>query len=141
MQVVKNTTIQQWNITLKSQQKNSEKQFSFNDYVLWSLKGNKSHLRRFIKKWFRPYIAQYVLPNNTMLLVTIEKFETNLMLVNVNEFKLYKYMEFEIQKQKQQMSMYWEQRVSGFQVEDYDMKVEDEDCVTKKPQIQGNEEK
>jgi len=36
-----------------------------------------------------------------MLLVTIEKFETNLMLVNVNEFKLYKYMEFEIQKQKQ----------------------------------------
>jgi hypothetical protein len=32
-------------------------------------------------KWFGPYKIQYVLPNNTTLLVTIEKFETNLMLV------------------------------------------------------------
>jgi hypothetical protein len=28
-------------------------------------------------------------------MVTIEKFETNLMLVNVNKLKPYKYMEFE----------------------------------------------
>jgi len=33
-----------------------------------------------------------------MLLVTIEKFEVNLMLVNVNKLKPYKYMEFEYQK-------------------------------------------
>jgi hypothetical protein len=33
-----------------------------------------------------------------MLLVTIEKFETNHLLVNVNKFKPYKYMEFEVQK-------------------------------------------
>jgi hypothetical protein len=32
----------------------------------------------------------------TMLLVTIEKFEINLMLVNVNKFKPYKYIEFEV---------------------------------------------
>ncbi len=37
-----------------------------------------------------------MLPINIMLLVTIEKFETNLMLVNVNKFKPYKYMEFEV---------------------------------------------
>jgi hypothetical protein len=29
-----------------------------------------------------------------MLLVTIEKFETNLLLVNVNKLKPYKYMEY-----------------------------------------------
>jgi hypothetical protein len=33
-----------------------------------------------------------------MLFVHIEKFETNLVLVNMNKFKLYKYMEFEVQK-------------------------------------------
>jgi hypothetical protein len=37
----------------------------------------------------------------TLLLVTIEKFETNLVLVNVNKLKPYKYMEFEVQKQEQ----------------------------------------
>ncbi len=49
-----------------------------------------------------------MLPNNTMLLVIIEKFETNLVLVNVNKCKPYKYMESEVQKQKQQMLTYWE---------------------------------
>jgi len=36
-----------------------------------------------------------------MLLVTIEKFETNPVLVNVNKLKPYKYMEYEVQKQEQ----------------------------------------
>jgi hypothetical protein len=54
-----------------------------------------------------------VLPNSTVLLVIIEKFETNHVLVNVNKLKPYKYMEFEIQNQKQQMLIYWEQSVSG----------------------------
>jgi hypothetical protein len=75
---------------------NLEKQFNFGDYVLWFPKGNKSYLRKFTNKWFRPYIVQYVLPNNIMLLVTIEKFETNLALVNVNKFKPYKYMDFKV---------------------------------------------
>jgi hypothetical protein len=34
-----------------------------------------------------------------MLLVTIEKFETNPMLINVNKLKPYKCMESEVQKQ------------------------------------------
>jgi hypothetical protein len=70
--------------------------FSFGDYVLWFLKDNKSHLGKFTKKWFGPYRIQYVLPNNTLLLVTIEKFETNLVFVNMNKLKLYKYIESEI---------------------------------------------
>ncbi len=74
---------------------------------------------------------QYVLPNNIMLLVIIEKFETNLVLVNVNKLKPYEYMEFEIQKQKQQMLVYWEQSGGGLQEDDFDTKVEDEDCNTK----------
>jgi len=39
-----------------------------------------------------------VLSNNIVLLVTIEKFETKHVLVYVNKFKPYKYMEFEVQK-------------------------------------------
>ncbi len=79
---------------------------------MWFPKGNKSHLRKFIKKRFGPYKIQYVSPNNTVLMVTIEKFETNLVLVNVNKLKPYKYMEFEVQKQEQ-MLIYWEQNVGG----------------------------
>ncbi len=96
MQVTKTNDIQQWNITLWSQQKNPKKQFNFCDYVMWFPKGNKSHLWKFTRKWFGPYKVQYVLPNNIVLLVTIEKFEINPMLVNVNKLKPYKYMEFEI---------------------------------------------
>jgi hypothetical protein len=79
---------------------NLEKKISFGDYILWLLKGNKSHLGKFTRKWFGPYKVQYVLPNNTMLLVTIEKLETNLVLVNMNELKPYKYMESKVQKKK-----------------------------------------
>ncbi len=66
-----------------------------------------------------------------MLLVIIKKFETNLVLVNVNKLKPYEYMEFEIQKQEQQMLVYWEQNGGGLQEDDFDTKVEYEDCNTK----------
>jgi hypothetical protein len=35
-----------------------------------------------------------------MLLITIKKFETNHVLVNVNKLKPYKYMEYEVHKQE-----------------------------------------
>jgi hypothetical protein len=54
-----------------------------------------------------------MLPNNIVLLVTIEKFETNPMLVNMNKLKPYKYMELEIQKKEQQMPIYWEKNACG----------------------------
>jgi hypothetical protein len=65
---------------------------------MWFLKGNKSHLGKFTRKWFGLYKIQYVLPNNTVLFMTIEKFETNFLLINVNKLKPYKYMESEVQK-------------------------------------------
>ncbi len=98
MWVTETSSIQQWNITLWNQQKNLEKQFSFGDYVLLFPKGNKSHLGKFIKKWFGPCKVQYVLLNNIMLLVTIEKFEANPMLVHVNKLKPYKSIESEVEK-------------------------------------------
>ncbi len=58
-----------------------------------------------------------MLPNNIVLLLTIEKFETNLVLVNVNKLKPYKYMEFEVQKQKLQMLVYWEQSGGELQMQ------------------------
>jgi hypothetical protein len=39
-----------------------------------------------------------MLSNNIILLVTIEKFETNHVLDNVNKLKPYKYMKPEVQK-------------------------------------------
>jgi len=75
---------------------------------MWFPKRNKSHLGKFNRKWFGPYKVQYVLPNNILLLVTIENFDTNLVLVNVNKLKSYKYMEFEVQKKTKQMPIYWE---------------------------------
>jgi hypothetical protein len=68
-----------------------------------------------------------------MLLVTIEKFETNHVLVNVNKFKPYKYMEFEVHKQEQQMPLYWEHNVGGIQVENFNTKEDSEDYEILKP--------
>ncbi len=131
MQATKTIGIQQWNKTLWNQQKHLEKQFSFNDYVLWFPKGDKSHLGKFTKKWFGPYKVQYVLPNNIVLLVTIEKFETNLVLVNVNKLKPYKYMELKVQKNGQQMLIYWEKSASGIYEVNFDTKEDDENVKYK----------
>ncbi len=59
------------------------------------------------------------------------------MLVNVNKVKPYKYMEFEVQKQEQQMSIYWGQSVGGIQVENFDIKVDDEDYEVQKPHMKN----
>jgi len=58
-----------------------------------------------------------VLPNNIVLLVTVEKFETNPMLVNVNKLKPYKYMESKVQKKEQQMLIYWEKTQVEFKMQ------------------------
>jgi hypothetical protein len=47
-----------------------------------------------------------VLPNKIMLLVTIEKFETNHVLVNMNKFKPYKYMESKVYKKNNNKCQY-----------------------------------
>jgi hypothetical protein len=67
MQALETTRIQQWNKSLWSQQINLEKQYCFGNYVMWFPKGNKSHLGKFIRKWFGSYKVQYVLPNSIVL--------------------------------------------------------------------------
>ncbi len=83
-----------------------------------------------------------MLPNNIVLLVTIEKFEVNLMLVNVNKLKPYMYMKSKVQKQEQQMLVYWEHNVGGVQAENCDIEEDDENCEIHKPQMKNvaNEE-
>ncbi len=75
MQVAKIIGIQKWNRTLWSQQIFFLRKLVLVIMFLWFPKGNKSHLGKLTKKWFGLYKIQYVLPNNTMLLVTIEQFE------------------------------------------------------------------
>ncbi len=45
------------------------------------------------KKWYGPYIIQYLLFNNLVLLVTLGKFEPSCMSTNVNKLKPYKYVD------------------------------------------------
>ncbi len=49
-------------------------------------------------------------------------------------------MEFEIQKQKQQMPIYWEQSVGGAQVENSNMNKENEDHEIIKPQMKSTKD-
>jgi hypothetical protein len=52
-------------------------------------KEKKTHIGRFKKRWFGPFRVQYCLPNNIVLLVFVNNFEPNLILVNVNKLKPY----------------------------------------------------
>ncbi len=65
-----------------------------------------------------------------VLLVTIEKLETNPVLVNVNKLK--PYMEFN-NKWEQQMPIYWEKNANGVQMENSDTEEEDENGEMQKP--------
>ncbi len=49
-------------------------------------------------------------------------------------------MESKVQKQEQQMLVYWEQSAGGVQMENYDMEEENEDCEMYNPQMQSIED-
>jgi hypothetical protein len=83
-----------WSRFLWSQQKNIDKKFQFGNYVLWFPKGKKTHMGKFKKRRFGPFKVQYCLPNNIVLLVSVNNFEPNLVLVNVNKLKPYKYVDY-----------------------------------------------
>jgi len=78
---------------LWSQQKNTEKKFQFRGYVLWFPKGEKTHLGRFKKRWFGAFRVQYSLPNNIIILIFLNNFQPNPILVNVNKLKPYTYVD------------------------------------------------
>jgi hypothetical protein len=48
------------------------------------------YTKKFKHHWFSPYKTQYYLLNNTTLSITIDVFDPNLVLININKVKLYK---------------------------------------------------
>jgi hypothetical protein len=42
--------------------------------------------------WFGPYRIRYCLPNNIVLLMTIDKLDLNFVLVNINKLKPYRFV-------------------------------------------------
>ncbi len=78
-------TSNQWNRSLWSQNRYIEIEFQFGDYVLWFPRVVSKHAPKVLRGWFGPCRIQYCLPNNTFLLVTIDKFDPNPMLININK--------------------------------------------------------
>ena len=58
--------------------------------MLWYPKGANIHAGKLQNKWFGPYRVQYLLPNNTVLLGTVDKFGSDLVIVNINKLKTYR---------------------------------------------------
>ena len=53
-------------------------------------KGANVHAGKLRNKWFGPYQVQYLLPNNTVLLVVVDKFDPDPVIVNINKQKTYR---------------------------------------------------
>ena len=80
----------QWNRAQWVQTQGKPHQFRMGDYVLWFPKGANVHIGKLRNKWFGPYRVQYLLPNNTVLLVTVDKFDVDPVIVNINKLKTYR---------------------------------------------------
>jgi hypothetical protein len=76
-------------VNRNTQRKNSNLEIMFCGF----LKEKKSHLGKLKKRWFGLFEVQYYLPNNIIFLVSINNFEPNLVLVNINKLKPYKYVD------------------------------------------------
>ena len=57
---------------------------------MWYPKGANVHADTLQNKWFGHYRVQYLLPNNTILLVTVDKFDLNPFIVNIKKLKTYR---------------------------------------------------
>ena len=80
----------QWNCAQWIQTQDKPHQFRMGDYVLWyPSKGANEYIRKLRNKWFGPYRVQYLLPNNKVLLVTVDKFDPDPVIVNINKLKTY----------------------------------------------------
>ena len=80
----------QWNRAQWVQTQGKPHQFRMGDYVLWYPKGANIYAGKLRNKWFGPYQVQYLLPNNTVLLVTVDKFDPDPVIVNINKLKTYR---------------------------------------------------
>jgi hypothetical protein len=60
---------------------------------MWFPKGENTHMRKFKKGWFGPFKVEYCLSKNIVFLVSVNNFEPNLLLCNVNKLKPYRYVD------------------------------------------------
>ena len=81
--------VKQWNRAQWVQTQGPKLQFNVGDHVLWHPKSANLHAGKLRGKWFGPYRVQYVLPNNTVLLVSIQHFDPDPVIVNVGKLKPY----------------------------------------------------
>ena len=79
----------QWNRVQWMQTQGKPQQFRMKDYVLWYPKSANVYAGKLRNKWFGSYRVQYLLLNNTVLLVTVEKFDSDPIIVNINKLKTY----------------------------------------------------
>ncbi len=102
------------------------KQFSFGDYVLWFPKVNKSHLG--IGNGLDLIEDNMCCQITFVLLVTIEKFETNPVLVNVNKLKPHKNMESKVPKKMNKCQYIGNRMQVQFKKTNSEKKEDDEGC-------------
>jgi hypothetical protein len=76
--------------------------------MCFGFKGQKPHLGKFIRKWFGPYIVQFYLPNNIIFLITMDKFDPNLVFANINKLKPYQFLDDETHIIDGPQLVYWE---------------------------------
>ena len=80
----------QWNREQWIETQGKSHQFRMGDYVLWYPKGANVYVGKLRNKWFGSYRVQYLLLINTILLVTIDKFDSDPVIVNINKLKTYR---------------------------------------------------
>jgi len=95
-------------IMLCGASKNTPKNIQFWHHVFWFPKCQKTNLGKYTNNWFGPYKIQLCLPNYIMLLVILDKFDLNLILVNVNNLKPYQFLDEEAHTINKVEPMYWE---------------------------------
>jgi hypothetical protein len=81
--------LQKTRFLLVDETRDEEKNISLAHYVLRFPKNKKSHLGKFKRRWFGPYWIQYCFCNNIVFVITIDKFDPNCILVNINKLKPY----------------------------------------------------
>ncbi len=92
----------------------SLKSFKYKSFLLGTLIMNTP--RKFTNKWFGLYKVQYHLSNNTCLLVIIDKFDPNPILMNVDKLKSYNYVSKEVQGQTIITPIYWDNKTNNITI-------------------------
>jgi len=89
LEVVDTTGEQQWKKILWSENRYRLENFKLGVYVLWFPTWHREYPCKLKRCWFGLYCVQYYFHNNIILLVNLDRFDHNLVLVNANKLKPY----------------------------------------------------